>query len=58
MPNSPIQIVLNTDNFIEALDRQPGGKNKEFYAGKDEKFALHRERLIEQLVSPSSTVEG
>ncbi len=49
MPNSPIQIVLNTDNFIEAVERQPFGGNKDFYAGKDEKFALHRERLIEQL---------
>ena len=49
MPNSPIQIVLNTDYFIELVEHPPGGGNKDFYAGKDEEFALHRQRMIEQL---------
>ena len=49
MSNSPIQIVLNTDNFIEELDRQPGGTNKDFFAGRDREFELHRHQINVQL---------
>lgn len=49
MSNSPIQIVLNTDNFIEAVERTGGGLNKDFYAGSDEAFIQHIEDISLQL---------
>jgi hypothetical protein len=49
MSNSPIQIVLNTDNFIELWDRKGGGLNKDFYQGNDAEFALHKSNISSQL---------
>lgn len=49
MPNSPIQIVLNTDNFIESWDRTGGGPNKDFYANNDAEFVQHKQKISSQL---------
>jgi hypothetical protein len=49
MANSPIQIVLNTNDFIEAWDRSGGGPNKDFYAGNDEEFVAHRDKIYSEL---------
>ncbi|RZJ36553.1 MAG: S8 family peptidase [Flavobacterium sp.] len=49
MANSPVQIVLNTNDFIEALENQGGGLSKDFFAGKDVEFIQHRNYLQEQL---------
>ncbi len=49
MPNSPIQIVLNTDNFIENWDRTGGGRKKDFYADHDAEFVQHKHKISSQL---------
>lgn len=49
MANSPVQIVLNTNDFIEALDNQGGGAHKDFFAGSDAEFIEHRDVLQQQL---------
>ena len=49
MANSPVQIVLNTNDFIEALDHKGGGPSKDFFAGSDVEFEEHRNSLQEQL---------
>ncbi|MEZ4780636.1 MAG: S8 family peptidase [Flavobacteriaceae bacterium] len=49
MSNSPVQIVLNTNDFIEALDNQGGGPSKDFFAGNDIEFVEHRDNLQKQL---------
>lgn len=49
MANSPVQIVLNTNDFIEALDHKGGGPSKDFFAGNDSDFAMHRDSLQKQL---------
>ena len=49
MPNSPVQIVLNTDNFIIAHDRQGGGEYKDFYAENDAEFVEHKHKIFTQL---------
>lgn len=49
MANSPVQIVLNTNDFIEALENQGGGGSKDFFAGKDVEFIGHRDYLQKQL---------
>uniref|UniRef100_UPI004049C725 S8 family peptidase n=1 Tax=Fulvivirga sp. TaxID=1931237 RepID=UPI004049C725 len=49
MPNSPVQIVLNSDAFIEALEYPGGGPKKDFYAGNDTEFREHRDQIQTQL---------
>lgn len=49
MANSPIQIVLNTNDFIEALDNKGGGPSKDFFAENDIEFVKHRDNLQNQL---------
>lgn len=49
MANSPVQIILNTNDFIEVWDRNPGGSNKDFFAGSDSEFISHRDKIQKQL---------
>ncbi len=49
MANSPIQIVLNTNDFITVWDRNGGGPHKDFYEDKDQAFVLHRDSISSQL---------
>lgn len=49
MKNSPVQIVLNTNDFIQALDNKGGGPSKDFFAGKDREFVEHRDYIQQQL---------
>lgn len=49
MANSPVQIVLNSSDFIEALENIGGGPAKDFFAGSDAAFIEHRQNLQNQL---------
>jgi hypothetical protein len=49
MANSPVQIVLNSDAFIEALENNVGGSYKDFFAGNDNEFIEHRDNIQNQL---------
>lgn len=49
MANNPIQIVLNAQNYVQRSVINPGGKNKDFYAGRNNDFVRHRETLTTQL---------
>lgn len=49
MGKSPVQIVLNSNDFIEAWIKPAGGGNKDFYAGKDSEFVLHKQKISEEL---------
>jgi len=51
MANSPLQIVLNSKDFIEIWDRPKGGGKKDFYEHKDNEFIEHRAAIVEQLES-------
>lgn len=46
---SPIQIVLNTDNYREARETNPGGSQKDFFAHQDSEFVAHQKALISQI---------
>jgi len=50
MPNNPVQIVLNAQNYVQKADITAGGSNKDFYAGRDEAFALHRKDIATQML--------
>lgn len=56
MANSPIQIVLNTNDFISAWERPPGGGKKDFYEGNDREFVEHKEKLSAQLSGIKSVI--
>ncbi|MDR0604039.1 MAG: S8 family serine peptidase [Bacteroidales bacterium] len=49
MANSPIQVVLNTNNFIEDVENPGGGSFTDFYEDKDTEFIEHRDSLSQQL---------
>lgn len=49
MANSPVQIVLNSDAFIEALENNGGGGSKDFFEKNDAAFIEHRDHLQNQL---------
>lgn len=49
MPNNPIQIVLNAQNYVARAESSGGGGNKDFYAGHDAEFVQHRDTLVRQI---------
>lgn len=48
--NSPVQVVLNAQDYVRVADVTPGGSNKDFYADRDQAFAQHRDRLRHQVL--------
>ena len=48
--NSPVQIVLNAQDYVRVADVNPGGGNKDFYADQDGAFVRHREQLKNQIL--------
>ena len=51
MARNPIQIVLDTQNFVGQAEINPGGSNKDFYEGNDSEFIQHRTALLGQVNS-------
>jgi Subtilase family len=49
MTGNPVQVVLNTGNFITRPERTPGGSIKDFYCDRDAEFAVHKQQLLGQL---------
>ncbi len=46
---SPIQIVLNPENYEEAREAGGGGGRKDFFAHRDAEFVAHRTALMSQI---------
>lgn len=55
---SPIQIVLNPENYEEARDAGGGGGKKDFFAHRDAEFKAHREALIGQIDTISGALSA
>lgn len=49
MANHPVQIVLESSNFIEDWLRKGGGANRDFFEERDRDFVEHKARISEQL---------
>lgn len=49
MANNPVQIVLNTQNYIKLSELSGFGGHKDFYAGLDEGFLKHKEKLLDDM---------
>jgi hypothetical protein len=46
---SPLQIVLNPENFEEAREAGGGGGRKDFFANRDREFVAHKAALMGQI---------
>lgn len=55
---SPIQIVLNPENYEEIRDAGGGGGRKDFFAHRDAAFATHRATLMGQIEAISGVLSN
>ena len=55
---SPIQIVLNPENYEEAREAGGGGGRTDFFAQRDTEFVAHRSALISQIEAISSVLSA
>lgn len=49
MAHNPVQIVLNAQDYVRRADVNPGGKNKDFFEGRNAAFSQHRTQLAGQV---------
>lgn len=48
--NCPIQVVMNSSNYIKEEERpRTRGNRKDYYAGRDNEFSRHRSQFVRQL---------
>ena len=55
---SPIQIVLNPENFETARETPAGGDKQDFFADHDADFKRHKRALIAQLSEIQKAIRG
>lgn len=55
---SPIQIVLNPENFEEAREAGGGRGRKDFFAHRDREFGSHKAALISQIDAISGVLSA
>ena len=55
---SPIQIVLNPENYEEAREASGGGGRKDFFAHHDAEFVIHRSALLRELDTISGVLSA
>lgn len=55
---SPIQIVLNPENYEKIRDRPPGGSRTDFFFGQDASFERHVSDLAGQLEAVADALES
>lgn len=51
MANNPVQVVLQTDQYMKLPEGGGGGSAKDFYEGRDEEFSRHKVQLLKQVES-------
>lgn len=54
MANFPVQVILDSDKYIQEVQPHPGGSRKDFYSGRNELFSSHKEKITTQLDSVSA----
>jgi hypothetical protein len=55
MANNPVQIVLNSQNYVQKAFNPPGGSIKDFFAGRNHEFISHQRILASQLSEIAQT---
>ncbi len=56
MANNPVQVVLQTDQYMKLPEGGGGGGAKDFFQGRDDEFVRHKERLLKQVDSIRATL--
>lgn len=56
MPNNPVQIILNANDFRVVPEQKRGGSRKDFFAGADSEFKEHKEILLSSVDKIGQTV--
>lgn len=56
MANNPVQVVLQTDQYMKQPEGGGGGGAKDFYEGRDEEFKRHKQQLLKQVDSIRTTL--
>ncbi|EZP33975.1 S8 family peptidase [Pseudomonas sp. RIT288] len=51
MANNPVQVVLQTDQYMKLPEGGGGGGAKDFYEDRDEEFKRHKQQLLKQVES-------
>jgi hypothetical protein len=51
MANNPVQIVLNSQHYVQHVEVNPGGSNTDFYAGDDAAFSTHKAELANAILA-------
>lgn len=46
MAHNPVQVVLNTEQYMKRPDGGGGGSAKDFFEGRDAEFSKHRDKLL------------
>ena len=49
MKHNPLQVVLNSSDYIYKPDPNPGGSLEDFYGGRDDEFREHKASLERQI---------
>src|ERR1051325_3344699 len=57
MPNSPIQVVLHSDNFPTAREKTGGGLHKEFYDTDPPASVAHKNTITSSLRTLKADLE-
>lgn len=48
MAHNPVQVVLNTEQYMKRPETGGGGSAKDFFEGRDADFSKHRDKLLDQ----------
>lgn len=56
MANNPVQVVLQTDQYMKLPEGGGGGGAKDFFQGRDEEFKRHKQRLLKQVDAVRTTL--
>lgn len=51
MANNPVQVVLQTDQYMKLPEGGGGGGAKDFYEDRDAEFKRHKQQLLKQVES-------
>jgi Subtilase family len=58
MPNNPVQIILNDQDFHQAPDPGTPPRNKDFFDGRDTAFATHKAALLKSIDAIAAEVKA
>ncbi len=56
-PTKPIQVFLDTKQFIQRESQRSGGGNKDFFAGNNKGFIRHKEKMQQQMADVAEIME-